>query len=277
MRDGQISREVLNLYALTAFLGWAHFFYAWDGQWRSSARMTLGRRVGYWLVIALVLAALVSIRSFLGVGVFSLLVWVYNIAHFIKAETFFAGAQRTKSYYSPAIAFAWFTLALFQVGPLASIPVVLAGSVVLAVTFLLMGDWKALATDDFKLPLLTLFLLGETLVWTAYGPYMTPAFRVGVYVFHIAAASFFHYLGSYFYANSASPGRRILSGAGIALVNLTFLLVGLAVSNIAALHPFSVVFAPEWFTLWVALHLAASDLMPWWKRRGQNGLNQVGP
>jgi hypothetical protein len=196
----------------------------------------------------LILGALVSIRSFLGVGIFSLLVWVYNIAHFIKAETFFAGAKKTKSYYSPAIAFAWFTLALFQAGPLKSIPLTLAGSVVLAGTFLLMGDWKALAADTFKLPLLTLFLLGETLVWTAYGPYMTPAFRVGVYVFHIAAASFFHYLGSYFYANSLSH-RRLLSGVGIALVNLAFLLVGLAVSNTAALRPFSVVFAPEWFTL----------------------------
>jgi hypothetical protein len=37
MWDGQFSSEVLNLYALVVFLGWAHFTYAWQGQGRQVA------------------------------------------------------------------------------------------------------------------------------------------------------------------------------------------------------------------------------------------------
>jgi len=37
------------------------------------------------------------------------------------------------------------------------------------------------------------------------------------------------------------------------------------VNNLPRLNWALVIFSPEWFTLWVALHLAASDLLPWWK------------
>jgi hypothetical protein len=98
MWDGQFAPEVLNLYALVVFLGWAHFVYAWQGQWKASRRLTYGRRVAYWGVVLGALAVLVLVRSWLGVAVFSLLAWVYNIAHFIKAEIFFAGAQERRGF-----------------------------------------------------------------------------------------------------------------------------------------------------------------------------------
>ena len=273
MWEGQISRETLNLYALTAFLGWAHFFYAWQGQWRGTNRLPIGRRTGYWLTVALLLAVLVAVRGLVGVAIFSLVTWVYNIAHFIKAETFFSagvrhGTARSRaSFYAPAIAFAWFTLVLFQAGPLSHAGLVFVGSLALAAVSLLTGDWRALSAGDVRLPLLTLFLLGETLVWSAYSPYMTPAFRVGVYVLHIAAASFFHYLGSYFFAQRGQQTAPIVRPVWIVAVNVFFLVLGCAVARSGALWPLRYVLGPEWFTLWVALHLAASDLLPWWKRR----------
>ncbi len=263
MWEGELAPEVLNLYALVAFLGWAHFFYAWQGQGKASGKLAPGRRVLYWGFVLVALALLVVARSWLGVAVFSLLAWVYNIAHFIKAEAFFAGAHGRNNYYSPVVAFAWFTLVLFQVGPMGRPAVAIGGSLLLAAVLLLAGDWKALAEGPTKLPVFTLFLLGETLVWTAYGPYMSPGFRVGVYVFHVAGASFFHYLSSYFYAAGRSWLTQPVTIVG---VNVAFLGGGYAVAHVSALGWASVWLAPEWFTLWVALHLVGSDLLPWWRR-----------
>ena len=262
MWDGQLSFEVLNLYALVAFLGWAHFVYAWQGQWKASERLGSGRRAIYWGFVLVALVLLVVMRGWLGVAIFSLLAWVYNIAHFIKAEVFFAGARERRRFYSPVIAFAWFTLALFQVGVLARPAYAICGSVLLSVALLLAGDWHVLAEGQMQLPVLTYFLLGETLVWIAYGRYMSPAFRVGIYVFHVAGASFFHYLSSYFYASGRS---RMTQPSVIVGVNVAFLCAGYAVGHVALLGWASVWLAPEWFTLWVVLHLVGSDLLPWWR------------
>jgi hypothetical protein len=263
---------VLNLYALVAFLGWAHFFYAWQGQWKASGRLTQSRRVLYWSMVLVVLALLVATRGLLGVAVFSLLVWVYNIAHFIKAEVFFAGVRERSRFYSPVIAFAWFTLVLFRVEVMGRPAVAVGGSLLLAVVLLVAGDWKFLAEGQVRLPLLTYFLLGESLVWTAYGKYMSPAFRVGIYVFHIAGASFFHYLSSYFYAR----GRGWLtSPITIVGVNVAFLCAGYGVAHVAVLGWAAVWLAPQWFTLWVALHLVGSDLLPWWRRFSERSTVEV--
>ncbi len=264
MWDGQLSFEVLNLYALVVFLGWAHFVYAWQGQWKSSARFAPQWRVLYWGALLISLVALTVLRSRLGVAVFSLLAWVYNIAHFVKAEAFFAGARKRSGFYSPVIAFAWFTLVLFQVGPMEKIAVASGGSLTLAIVLLALGDWRVLAEGQIRLPVLTLFLLGESLVWTSYGRYMSPNFRVGIYVFHIAGASFFHYLSSYFYA---SGRNRFTSPATIVVVNVGFLCAGYAVAHVGRLGWASVWLGPQWFTLWVALHLVGSDLLPVWRRR----------
>jgi hypothetical protein len=266
MWDGHLSFEVLNLYALVAFLGWAHFFYAWQGQWKATGRLTRERRILYWGLVLIALALLVCVRNWLGLAIFSLLVWVYNIAHFVKAEIFFAGAKERSNFYSPVIAFAWFTLVLFRVGIMALPWVAIGGSVLLAVTLLLAGDWRVLAEGEVRLPVLTFFLLGESLVWTAYGRYMSPEFRVGIYVFHIAGASFFHYLSSYFYANGRS---RLTQPAVIVGINAAFLGTGYGVAHSKALGWASIWLGPEWFTLWVALHLVSSDLMPYWRRRSE--------
>jgi hypothetical protein len=268
--QGNISTETLNLYALTVFAGWSHFLYAWRGQWMACRRLTHRSKVVYWALVVGVLLALLVVRSIVGVAVFSLLAWVYNIAHFVKAEIFFSGVRKTRvAYYSPVVAFAWFTLCLFQVGPLGNLHLVFAGTVVLAAAMLLAGGWRLLANGEVRLPLLTLFLLGETLVWGSYSPYMSDAFRVGVYIFHIGAASFYHYLTAYFYAESSGWARTdaLLRPAGILMVNVGTLAVGCAAAWLPVLRWLRPVLGIEWFTLWVALHLAASDLFPWWKRR----------
>jgi hypothetical protein len=264
MWEGQLSFEVLNLYALVVFLGWAHFVYAWQGQWKASGRLTAGRRAFYWGLVLVALVVLAGLRSWMGVAVFSLLAWVYNIAHFIKAEVYFAGAKERGGFYSPVIAFAWFTLVLFQVGPLGRPGFAIGGSLLFAIALLAAGDWRALAEGQIRLPVLTSFLLGEALLWTAYGRYMSPAFRVGIYVFHIAAASFFHYLSSYFYASGRSRFTQPVTIVGI---NVGFLCAGYVVAHVGALSWATVWLGPEWFTLWVALHLVGSDLLPWWRKR----------
>jgi hypothetical protein len=269
MWEGSISKEALNLYALTVFAGWSHFAYAWRGQWQASRRFSKSSRIGYWACIAVVLGALIGLRAYFGVAVFSLLAWVYNIAHFVKAEIFFSGVRaRRTSYYSPVIAFAWFTLCLFQAGPLVNAHFVFAGSLLIAAIVLLFGGWRLLASGEVLLPLLTLFLLGETLVWASYSPYMSNAFRVGIYIFHIAGASFYHYLTAYFYAESrdslhADPALR---PASILLTNATMLALGLGVAWLPKLNWLRPLLGLQWFTFWVALHLAASDLQPLWKR-----------
>ena len=116
---------------------------------------------------------------------------------------------------------------------------------------------RLLASGDVRLPLLTLFLLGETFVWSSYGPYMSEAFRVGLYIFHIAAAGFYHYLTAYFFAESANYSRRdasLMPGAILA-INVAIVSAGCAVAWFPVLHLLRPVFGVEWFTLWVALHL----------------------
>jgi len=270
MWEGSISREILNLYALTAFAGWSHFVYAWRGQWLASRRFSPQNRIAYWFTVAIFLAVLYLLRNWLGIAIFSLLAWIYNIAHFVKAEIFFSGLRQTRTaFYSPVAAFAWFTLCLFHVGPLRNVHIVFAGSLVIAALVLITGGWHLLATGRVRLPLLTLFLLGETLVWASYSPYMSNSFRVGIYIFHIAAASFFHYLTAYFYAesNRKTPKDAMLGSAFIVLTNIFVMVIGLSVAWLPALRWLRPIFGLEWFTLWVVLHLAASDLQPWWKRR----------
>jgi hypothetical protein len=267
MWEGMISVPALSLYALTVFAGWSHFAYAWRGQWIGSKRYSHRSRMGYWCAVLFLLTGLVYFRFWTGVAVFSLLAWVYNIAHFVKAEIFFSGTRETRAaFYSPVAAFAWFTVCLFEVGPLHSVLLVFLGSVILAALFLLSGAWRQLASGNVRLPLLTLFLLGETMVWASYGP--SESFRVGVYIFHIAAASFYHYLTSYFFAESGPARKRdsFLSPAAVFLVNACVIALCCMVAWWTKLHWLSPVFGVEWFTLWVALHLAASDLQPWWRR-----------
>jgi hypothetical protein len=268
--EGAISIETLNLYALIAFAGWSHFVYAWRGQWHATRRLNSLSRFTYWILVVTMLLGLLALRRWLGVAIFSLGAWVYNIAHFVRAEAFFSGRRETRAaFYSPVLAFAWFTLCLFQAGPLRDIRIVFVCTIVLATAILVAGGWRLLASGEVRLPLLTLFLLGETLVWCSYSPYMSEAFRVGIYIFHIGAASFYHYLTAYFYAESGNVPRKdyLLRPISILAINVAIISAGTAVAWLPALRWLRPVLGVEWFTLWVALHLVASDFFPYWKQR----------
>ncbi|WP_263358419.1 hypothetical protein [Acidicapsa ligni] len=272
---GSIAPEVLNLYSLTVFAGWAHFFYAWRGQFRGTARLPKSRHYGFWISVVISFGILASVRSLLGVALFSALVWIWFIAHFVKAELFFAGSQakarfREKRFASwqPVAAFAWLTLVLFNVAGIQSRHWLLfLGCVALGLATLLTGGWQQLAQGTSFLPMLALFFDGEAFVWGTYGKYMHPAFQVGVYVFHVAGASFFHYLGSYSYGNGYRRTDRWLQIGWIVTMNVVFLCVGYAVAWLPSLGWLTPVIGLEWFTFWVAAHLAASDLLPIWKHR----------
>jgi hypothetical protein len=267
MWAGQMAPEILNLYALTAWMGQAHFFFAFRGQAKALAKQP-ERSVIFYALVGLTLLELVGLRALIGVGLFSALVWIYFIAHFARSERVFQASQTdgvqsvTLAYYQPVLAFAWLTLVLFNVGHLdAHSWLLLAVTLALAAAVLALGGWKALSSGNARFTVLALFLLGECLVWGAYGHYMTPAFRVGVYVFHIAAASYFHYLGSYFFGR-ARTGDPLLHPAAIVGVNLAFITLGWASGFFAWLRWLTPLLGIEWFTLWVAIHLIASDLFP---------------
>jgi hypothetical protein len=284
--QGAVAPEVLNLYALTAFAGWAHFVFAWRGQWTATSRLRPRWRLGYWVMIAVSLGVLAGLRTWLGVALFSALAWIWFIGHFVKAEVVFSADPRASSgaqigvaeesiaeriiSAQPVVAFAWLSLVLFDVGHIQQHRWVLfTGCLLLGALMLASGGWRQLAHGAQKLPAVALFFLGESLVWGTYGPYMTPAFRVGVYVFHVAGASFFHYLGSYFFGWERTRDRWLRLGP-IAAINLGMIGLGCAVAAgwpapwvRAALNP---ALGIGWFTLWVALHQAASDLLPVWKR-----------
>jgi len=276
--QGSIAPEVLNLYALTVFAGWGHFFYAWRGQLQGTTRLPGRWRLGYWVIVAGAIVALVVVRSLLGIALFSGLVWVWFISHFVKAELVFAGPtpkklieDRRVTSWHPVAAFAWLSLVLFNAAGIQSHHWILfLGCLVLGVIVLLTGGWRSLADGISFLPALALFFDGEALVWGTYGQYMHPTFRIGVYVFHVAGGSFFHYLGSYAFGRARSPRDKWLAPTSVAMVNLAIIAFCSAVAWLPQLRRLSPVVGLEWFTLWVAAHLAASDILPVWRRAAQS-------
>jgi hypothetical protein len=80
-------------------------------------------------------------------------------------------------------------------------------------------------------------------------------------------------MGSYAYGRERTRDRLLAIGP-ILLVNLSVIALGWAVSaswSVPAIQTVQWLLTPVlgvgWFTLWVALHLAASDLLPIWRRR----------
>jgi hypothetical protein len=272
MWAGQMAPEILNLYALTAWMGQAHFFFAFRGQAKALAKQPK-LSVIFYVLIALALLVLVVLRMLIGVGLFSALVWIYFIGHFARSERVFQSVRSdpantiTLAYYQPVLSFAWLTLVLFNIGRIDAHSWLLLGvTLALAVVILCFGGWKALSSGNARFTVLALFFLGECLVWGTYGRYMTPAFRVGVYVFHIAAASYFHYLGSYFFGR-ARTGDPLLRPAAVVGVNLAVIVLGWASGFVIWFNWLTPLLGLEWFTLWVAMHLIASDLFPRLRRR----------
>lgn len=271
-----LSSEVANVYACVAWAGWAHFLYAFRGQGSVLTRVKdgfrTGRLIAYAACVAVTIAALVGLRWVSGASLFGAVVWIYFIDHFIKAELFFEGKRDTSvsllsrwlASYQPLLTFGWLSLVLLNVGGITSLPWVLWGaSLGLGAIVLIFGGWRNLVSGDVRGPLLSLFFVAEALVWGTFGQYGGPRFLFGVYVFHIAAGSYFHYLGSYFVANARSHGKDLmLSPLAIIAVNVAIIVCGYFVVRQESLQWLRPIFGIEWFTLWVAVHLVTSDVFP---------------
>ena len=271
---GNLPPEVLNVYACVAWAGWAHFVFAFRGQAFGLRKLPFGSKRDAWFVgaVFIALSALISLRSLVGVSLFGTLVWVYFIDHFLKSEQYFEAPQeissRWRTSYRPVLAFAWVSVVLLNIGEIDSRRWTLIGvSIAVAFVVLATGGWKEFREGQVRGPLLSFFFIGEALVWGIFSAYSGPVFRTGVYIFHIAAASYFHYIGSYLYAVEHSRGNdRLLGPVGIIALNLAVIVVGIAVGRIGLLSWLTPIVGIQWFTLWVGLHLISSDPFPIFKR-----------
>ncbi len=266
------SAGTLNLYAVTAWLGLAHFFFAVTAQSRSFSRRYGSRAVaGFVGLLLLLWIVSYSARAALGAVWFDGLVWVYFIAHFVKAEHFFdrislgprPGALADDAL--PVAAFALLSVALIGRGLFLDREVWLLGlALLLAGVATLPQGWRRLLDPRRSTSfVLAMFLIGEALVWGNYARFMSPTFADGVYGFHVAAASFYHYARAYAVplqrrAADPWPGLR-----DILLVNLAFVVIGWGIGLREKAGPMHPVWDPSWFTVWVLWHLLTSDLARW--------------
>lgn len=262
----QFSPEVANVYAFVAWIGWAHFIFAFRGQDISLRRDPPRSRWTYWSLVVATVAILAGIRAWAGVTLFGAVVWVYFIDHFLKAEQHFEGTPcgaslpRWIASYQPLLSFTWLSIVLLDVGKITSQPWLIWGiSLGLGVMVLTLGGWRRLASGQVRSPLMSLFFIAEALVWGAFARYGGPMFLTGVYVFHIAAGSYFHYFGGYFFAHSSRRGLSLWAMLG---VNIGVVAMGYAVAYAPAMSWLVPILGTQWFTLWVAVHLVTSDLFP---------------
>lgn len=278
--SGKFSPEVANVYACVAWAGWAHFLYAFRGQGGALARMRDAfrktRLLSYAGCLGGIVAILAALRWVSGPSIFGAAVWIYFIDHFIKAEHVFEGKSPSESSlvrwlasYQTLLAFGWLSVVLLNVGSIDSRPWILwTISTILAGTVLVFGGWRKLSSGESRGPLLSLFFVAEALVWGTFSRYGGPVFLTGVYVFHIAAGSYYHYLGSYIVAAARTGGKdRMLSPWAIVGVNVTIVALGCAVAYVPELSWLRPVLGIEWFSLWVAVHLIASDAFPYFKAK----------
>lgn len=280
----QLSAEVLNVYACVAWAGWAHFVFAFRGQSSALTRIQdevkSGRILAYIGSLIFIIAAMLAVRSAIGVALFGAIVWIYFIDHFIKAEQAFEGKYianepifaRWVSSYQALISFTWLSIVLLNVWDVNSRPWVLWGvSSFLGLMVLIMGGWKNLLSGDARSPLLALFFIAEAMVWGTVSRYGGQVFLTGVYVLHIAGGSYFHYFGSYFVANARNKSKDIfLTPLPILLVNIAFIALGYLIAHRQEFSWLTPIFGIQWFTLWVAVHLVSSDVFPYikaWKSK----------
>ncbi|MBS1719051.1 MAG: hypothetical protein JST35_01245 [Armatimonadetes bacterium] len=270
---GQLSPEATNLYAVTAWAGWAHFLFAYQGQSRGLlAGRSAPRILTFLALIAVALAILIGLRSVVGQGVFGAVVWAYFIDHFLKAEQFFATGKaapetllaRWVRSYQPILTFGWLTIVLLDFGQITSYQWIVWGvSLAIGLLIISTGGWRDLIEGDRRGTFISLLFVAEAAVWGTLSGLKIPVFLAGVYTFHIAAGSFYHYLGAYFAAHARrKKGEWWLGAAGVIGINLAVGLLGYAVSHVPELRWLFPVLGAEWFTVWVGLHLVASDLYP---------------
>lgn len=265
-----MSPEVANLYMLVAWMGLAHFVFAYRGQ-----AMALRRNralIGPFLCALLAGGiALGGMRAWLQFKMFSFLMWIYFVPHFVKAELHFGEvldkhtlAKGWAIYWFPTICFAFLTLVLFcpyEWVQNAWVPLSLAGAIV--ASGFACGVWKQMqdrALSNYIL--LAFFVLAEGLVWCTYRKYMDPHFQQGIYVFHIAIASFYHYFRSYdFAARAVTRFQGVDRSYMLTVAAVNFVVVGISylVSNYFSLVPLALIFDAQYFTFWVGLHQFSSD------------------
>lgn len=279
--NGSMSSEVLNLYFLVGWMGLAHFIYAYYGQ-ALALKRNPANLAPYLIGVVLGAIVLATMRYFMGFMLFSFLMWIYFLPHFVKAEIHFTTVLEKKTvkesagvYLFPAIAFSFFTFALFGPVEFVSNPwnliLMAVGCLVLG---LFLGLKKQLSDRGVsRYALLAIFLIAEALVWATYRKYMVFQFQEGIYVFHIAMASFYHYMRSYDFARrmGISRGEPVTwkYSASIVCVNLVVVLLGYIVLRTSALAPFDYLFDVSYFTFWVGLHQWASDVFNHLKKRPQ--------
>lgn len=269
-----LAMEASNVYALVAWSGWAHFLFAFQGQSRSLVKLGSKKLVSFGLLLAATIAALTGLRSLLGMTLFGAITWAYFIDHFLKAEAVFGGTSAPKGIKrwielaQPLLSFGWLTAVLMNVNRVIDYPwLIWIVSAFLGVISLIGGGWDKLVNGDSRITLLSLFFIAESAVWGTFGRYGGPAFLMGVYVFHIAAGSYFHYFGAYFFAYRKAEGKSAWRAfATVLLVNLAVWTAGYAVAMLPVLELLRPILSIQWFTLWVATHLVASDLFPLIKR-----------
>lgn len=268
--NGPMSPEIVNLYAFVSWMGIAHFVYAYHGQAMALKNMP-AKIVLFLSLLALGAVALICLRAFMGWMLFSVAMWIYFIPHFVKAELHFgnvleAGAEQNHGwsvYWFPTLTFAFVAFALFMPMNIVSNHwLVLLLAIGITVLGIIGGALRALnhkSTSGYMV--LAFFLLAEGLVWATYRKYMSFQFQQGVFVFHVALASFYHYFRSYDFALrtkfNEQPQQKTRYLCGIALTNATVVATG-AFCLQTALVPW--LFDVYFFTFWVGLHQLSSDL-----------------
>ncbi|MFN7139681.1 MAG: hypothetical protein ACK4UN_10100 [Limisphaerales bacterium] len=265
---GPVSSEILNLNFLVAWMGLAHFVFAYKGQFAAIKRHSRSAALVFFGGLAVSAAVLLILRSLLETRIFDFLVWIYFIPHFIKAELFFARSTDSAAeekwvlYWFPALAFAFLTYALFGPRELSFNTALLLGLAFLCVLAGGVGGiQKQLVSGNAKYALLGFFFIGEALVWGTYSKYMTPQFRQGVYVFHIAVASFYHYFRSYGFALRRQFSQEQVTRYVNTIVSVNVAILGIGLFSVYREQPLlQPVFDVTNFTFWVGLHLVASDL-----------------
>ena len=266
--SSHISPEILNLYFFVGWMGLAHFVYAYHGQF-----VTL-KKNPKWLLpyiggMTLGAGALLWLRHLAGPMIFSFLMWIYFLPHFVRAEVLFSSQLEGKDskttwgvYLFPTIAFTFFTVVLFC--PLQYIQnrwILISMATGCLIAGLLMGLKRQLENPDFsRYALLGIFLLAEGLVWATYRQYMHPHFQAGLYVIHIALASYMHYFRAYGFALSKQAGSQIKYLAFIVLINVAIILFGYICLRNQSMAPGLYILDASYFTFWVGLHLFSSEL-----------------
>ena len=175
---------ILNLYCLVAWMGLAHFIYAYRGQLKALRRP--GFPVYRFITcVGVGVLALLWLRHALGWILFSFVMWIYFIPHFMNALIHFNRTSQTPPtkarivlYWFPALAFAVFTFAVFglQYYPMTLQPFILLGTVLLSVLAgWLGGIFSQLRNRSHSsVALLAFVFLGEAFVWGSYSRYMNP-------------------------------------------------------------------------------------------------------